>query len=80
MARSNAEALTRLGAKVVFSGPPEWFDENSGLGEYEDIDEAIATSDVVMLLRIQHERHEIKHQKLTDYLEQYGLTKQREQT
>ncbi len=43
-------ALTRLGAKVVFSGPPEWFDENSGLGEYEDIDQAITTSDVVMLL------------------------------
>ena len=58
VARSNAVALTRLGAKVVFSGPPEWFDENSGLGEYEDIDQAITTSDVVMLLRIQHERHE----------------------
>ena len=44
------DALTRLGAKVVFSGPPEWYDENSSLGEYEEIDEAIATSDVVMLL------------------------------
>ena len=53
-------ALTSLGANVVFSGPPEWFDANSGLGEYEDIDEAITTSDVVMLLRIQHERHESK--------------------
>ena len=53
-----------LGAKVVFSGPPEWFDENSGLGEYEDIDQAITTSDVVMLLRIQHERHEAYMQKL----------------
>ena len=78
VARSNAVALTRLGAKVVFSGPPEWFDENSGLGEYEEIDEAIATSDVVMLLRIQHERHESSAE-TTDYLEQYGLTKQREQ-
>ena len=27
VARSNADALTRLGAKVVFSGPEEWFDE-----------------------------------------------------
>ena len=26
VAKSNAEALTRLGANVVFSGPPEWFD------------------------------------------------------
>jgi aspartate carbamoyltransferase catalytic subunit len=78
VARSNAIALTRLGAKVVFSGPPEWFDQNSGLGEYEKIDEAIVTSDVVMLLRIQHERHESNTETL-DYLEQYGLTKQREQ-
>lgn len=77
VARSNAVALTRLGAKVVFSGPPEWFDANSGLGEYEDIDQAITTSDVVMLLRIQHERHEATAE-TADYLEQYGLTKKRE--
>lgn len=78
VARSNAVALTRLGAKVVFSGPQEWFDESSGLGEYEDINQAITTSDVVMLLRIQHERHESTAE-TTDYLDQYGLTKQREQ-
>ena len=78
VARSNAVALTRLGANVVFSGPPEWFDANSGLGEYEDIDQAITTSDVVMLLRIQHERHESTAE-MTDYLDQYGLTKKREQ-
>lgn len=78
VARSNAIALTRLGAKVVFSGPPEWFDKNSGLGEYEEMDEAITTSDVVMLLRIQHERHNSSAE-TKDYLEQYGLTKQREQ-
>lgn len=78
VARSNAIALTRLGAKVVFSGPPEWFDENSGLGEYEAIDQAITTSDVVMLLRIQHERHDSSVE-TNDYLTQYGLTKEREQ-
>lgn len=78
VARSNAVALSRLGARVVFSGPAEWFDENSGLGEYEEIDQAITTSDVVMLLRIQHERHESSVE-TADYLEQYGLTKKREQ-
>lgn len=78
VAKSNALALTKLGAKVVFSGPPEWFDTNSGLGEYEEINQAITTSDVVMLLRIQHERHEASAD-TADYLEQYGLTKQREQ-
>ena len=78
VAKSNEIALTRLGAKVVFSGPPEWYEENSGLVEYEDIDQAITTSDVVMLLRIQHERHHSTVE-TTDYMEKYGLTKNREQ-
>jgi aspartate carbamoyltransferase catalytic subunit len=79
VARSNADALLRLGAEVVFSGPPEWFDEAIGFGNYQDIDKAIESSDVVMLLRIQHERH--RDGDLTepsDYLETYGLTKERE--
>lgn len=75
VARSNAVALKKLGANVVFSGPKKWFDAN--LADYEEIDEAIQTSDVVMLLRIQHERHEAGTE-TTDYLEQYGLTKERE--
>ncbi|MCK1992546.1 aspartate carbamoyltransferase catalytic subunit [Peribacillus muralis] len=79
VAKSNAEALTRLGAEVVFSGPPEWFDKTGSLGSYEDIDQATATSDVVMLLRIQHERHSEKYDHATgNYLEGFGLTKQRE--
>lgn len=79
VAKSNAEALTRLGANVVFSGPPEWFDTTNSLGRYEDIDHAVATADVVMLLRIQHERHVEKYDQANgDYLESFGLTKQRE--
>ncbi|WP_071395402.1 aspartate carbamoyltransferase catalytic subunit [Bacillus tuaregi] len=80
VARSNADALTRLGAEVVFSGPQEWFDdaflEN---GSYEDVDTAIETADVVMLLRIQHERHAGSNQQVAnDYHQQYGLTIERE--
>lgn len=79
VARSNADALTRLGAKVVFSGPAEWFDESMTGMEYEEVDQAMATSDVVMLLRIQHERH---HEEMInskeEYLRTYGLTKERE--
>lgn len=79
VAKSNAEALTRLGAEVVFSGPPEWFDRDNGLGRYQDIDEAMVTSDVVMLLRIQHERHSENYDHANgDYLERFGLTKKRE--
>ncbi|RHW36475.1 aspartate carbamoyltransferase catalytic subunit [Neobacillus notoginsengisoli] len=76
VAHSNADALRRLGAEVVFSGPPEWFDENS---PYEPIDRAIRTADVIMLLRIQHERHERKY-RITreEYHRRYGLTPERE--
>ncbi|MGE7601870.1 aspartate carbamoyltransferase catalytic subunit [Peribacillus sp. NPDC097675] len=79
VAKSNAEALTRLGAEVIYSGPPEWFDRNSSFAKYEDINQAFSTSDVVMLLRIQHERHNDKYDvDKGDYLERFGLTKARE--
>ncbi|MDQ0217151.1 aspartate carbamoyltransferase catalytic subunit [Peribacillus cavernae] len=81
VARSNAVALTRLGSEVVFSGPPEWFDEGIGIGGYEDIDSAIGTADVVMLLRIQHERHAEKETRAdAEYLQRFGLTKMRERS
>jgi aspartate carbamoyltransferase catalytic subunit len=80
VARSNADVLTRLGAKVVFSGPKAWFDESLlENGSYEEIDSAIETSDVVMLLRIQHERHDQSDDGVeSDYHNQYGLTLERE--
>lgn len=80
VARSNADALSRLGAKVVFSGPKEWFDETIlGNGSYEDVDTAIETSDVVMLLRIQHERHGGDKETTSEkYHQAFGLTIERE--
>ncbi|MGN1401736.1 MAG: aspartate carbamoyltransferase catalytic subunit [Bacillus sp. (in: firmicutes)] len=80
VARSNADALVRLGADVVFSGPPEWFDETIKDGIYEPIDSAVQSADVVMLLRIQHERHETEMEDKHTYLERFGLTKEREAT
>jgi aspartate carbamoyltransferase catalytic subunit len=77
VARSNAEVLTRLGAKVLFSGPSEWRDPLNTYGQYVGVNEAIAKSDVVMLLRIQHERHDEKLN-AENYLQEYGLTKERE--
>jgi aspartate carbamoyltransferase catalytic subunit len=80
VARSNADALIRLGAKVVFSGPDHWFDEEI-MKEcaYEPIDSAVESSDVVMLLRIQHERHEGHMGFLKEeYHQKYGLTVERE--
>lgn len=82
VARSNADALVRLGAEVVFSGPEEWFDESLlENGRFEEIDSAIRTSDVVMLLRIQHERHAMKGvTSEKDYHLAFGLTEAREKT
>ena len=58
VAKSNMELLTRLGAKVYFSGPDYWYDtQYDKYGEYKPIDELINKMDVMMLLRVQHERH-----------------------
>lgn len=80
VANSNAEALRRLGAKVYFSGPEQWFDEGALInGTYLSVDELIKEVDVLMLLRIQHERHDVKISfSASDYHRKYGLTKERE--
>lgn len=80
VARSNADALTRLGADVIFSGPEEWFDYHSlNSTRFKPIDEAIRETDVVMLLRVQHERHQKKGSfTASEYHRQFGLTLERE--
>lgn len=76
VAKSNATALKRLGANVRFLCPPEW------AGDFEahhSWDELIEDSDVIMLLRIQHERHVVnKSFSKESYHEEYGLTFERE--
>jgi aspartate carbamoyltransferase catalytic subunit len=80
VARSNADTLIRLGAEVVFSGPENWFNTEFVNGcTFEPIDQAVSTADVVMLLRIQHERHQADGPFSTaEYHEKYGLTVKRE--
>lgn len=80
VARSNKDALSKLGANVVFSGPEEWFDKSFlNRGEYVNIDKAIEKADVVMLLRIQNERHHTSaNMSAEQYHFQYGLTLERE--
>ncbi|UOE39558.1 aspartate carbamoyltransferase catalytic subunit [Chryseobacterium oryzae] len=82
VANSNAEALRRLGAKVYFSGPEQWFDEGALInGTYLNVDELIKEVDVLMLLRIQHERHDSKMSfSASEYHKKYGLTKEREKS
>lgn len=79
VARSNAEVLNRLGASVWFSGPRQWIDDSIPFGKYIEMDDAVAMADVMMMLRIQHERHAVKMLSTrSDYHEQYGLTLERE--
>lgn len=76
VAKSNAEALRQLGAKVSFVCPPEW----SGAFETSNrLDAYIEETDVLMLLRVQHERHDGDASTATEsYHERYGLTVERE--
>lgn len=82
VANSNAVALRKLGAKVYFSGPEKWFDEGAIInGTYLSIDDLVKEVDVLMLLRIQHERHDEKMKISTDnYHKKFGLTLEREKT
>ena len=82
VANSNAEALRKLGAKVYFSGPEKWFDEGTIInGTYLSIDDLVKEVDVLMLLRIQHERHGEKMKiSLESYHRKFGLTTERAKT
>ncbi|HWO01360.1 MAG TPA: aspartate carbamoyltransferase catalytic subunit [Blastocatellia bacterium] len=87
VARSNVHLLSKLGAHVRIGGPrtliPIGYDkliDNSegSLTVCDHIDEAIAGSDVVMMLRIQRERMtDAFFPSLKEYSIQYGLTLRR---
>lgn len=78
VARSNAWTLRRLGANIFLSGPKVWHDPTMQF-PYVPIEEAIKECDVLMLLRVQRERHEGSNT-LSDnsFLFDYGLTVERE--
>lgn len=77
VAKSDAEVLSRLGCRVLLSGPPEW--KNSQLpGTYVSVDDVIDAADAVIMLRIQHERHENAMQMTKEtYHRLFGLTTER---
>ncbi len=78
VARSNAIALSTLGCEVYLTGKEEWHDDSLAF-PYVSMDEAIEIADVLMLLRIQHERHQGPFSlRQESYLEKYGLTTERE--
>ncbi len=75
VAHTNIEIMKRLGMEVYISGPSEYNDNSS---EFISIEEAIKEMDVIMLLRVQFERHEKDmSMSVEDYHSQYGLTMER---
>ncbi|KRK07461.1 aspartate carbamoyltransferase, catalytic subunit [Lactobacillus pasteurii DSM 23907 = CRBIP 24.76] len=82
VAKSNMEMLTKLGAEVYFSGPEYWYDHAfDQYGTYEALDQLVEKVDVMMLLRVQHERHAgDPNEKAFDaqaYHEKYGINQKR---
>ncbi|KAA8456972.1 aspartate carbamoyltransferase catalytic subunit [Weissella paramesenteroides] len=81
VARSNAEILNRLGATVSFAGPTTWYpDDFDQYGTYQLLDDDLNEIDVLMLLRVQHERLAMTENQtfsVADYHQQYGLTHER---
>lgn len=77
VAHSSAQLLKRLGAHVRLSTPDSLKTDSLSF-PYISIDEAVETSDAIMLLRMQHERHNKSSHSIANYHEQYGLTKERE--
>src|SRR5712675_1097448 len=81
VARSNIHALTKMGAAVTLVGPstlvPHWFTD-FGVTVSHDLKSALADAEVVMLLRIQHERQASSHfPSLGEYTGMFGLNKTR---
>jgi len=72
VAHTNIEVMKRLGMEVYISGPKEFDD---GSAEHIEFTEALADMDIIMLLRVQYERHgyEIQLSK-EEYLNDYGIT------
>ncbi|WP_334328829.1 aspartate carbamoyltransferase catalytic subunit [Companilactobacillus sp. HBUAS59699] len=81
VAHSNAEILTRLGAEVSFGGLDSWYTEEfQAIGSHMNVDELCQEMDVVMLLRVQHERlssEENQNFSKEDYFNKYGLNMRR---
>lgn len=75
VAHTNIKIMKRLGMEVYISGPEEFDD---GSAEHIELDKAIKEMDVIMLLRVQYERHGYQMTLDKDeYLYKYGITMDR---
>lgn len=80
VAKSNICAFEKLGIDVLLCGPELLLPKESELPKnckLSTLDKAIPQSDVVMFLRVQHERHEAFELNVKDYNKEFGLNHNR---
>ncbi len=76
VAHTNIEVMTRLGMDVHLVAPAQF--QEPGY-DWEELDKVLEDMDIVMLLRVQHERHDgIMVLTKDEYHQKYGLTVERE--
>ena len=67
--------MERLGMECFVSGPNIYMEDDY---KFVELDDAVKMMDVIVLLRVQNERHSDKDQvEKSSYLELYGMTKER---
>lgn len=75
VAHTNIEIMKRLGMEVHISGPEEYREEEY---DFVELDEIVDKMDIIMLLRVQHERHDkTMNMTIQEYNQRYGLNKER---
>lgn len=75
VAHTNIEVMERLGMDCYISGPKEYDDPEF---KHMDFDRAIEEMDIIMLLRIQHERHmQEMNMTIEEYHENFGMNSKR---
>ncbi|MDP3937987.1 MAG: aspartate carbamoyltransferase catalytic subunit [Deltaproteobacteria bacterium] len=78
VARSNIYGFTKMGAEVRVAGPPTMLPphiEQLGCKAYTNVREAVVDADVIMMLRIQMERHsKLLFPSIREYSRLYCLT------
>jgi aspartate carbamoyltransferase catalytic subunit len=80
VASSNIRALKKFNSNVILCGPPALLPDTDKLDEHcqiSTLDEAIEVADVVMMLRVQHERHHLFELDINEYNQNFGLNLER---
>lgn len=72
---SLVKLLPQFGAKIILCGPKEYLYDDPRVGHSQDLDECLAQSDILYLLRIQKERHNSpNHTQIYEtYTEKFGV-------